>query len=156
MGQKYKSDRFYFPVLQNHRRQGLQLQNYKTPAPWKECYNKPWQSVNKQRQHSSIKYPSIQSLIFPVAMYGCESWTIKNAQHQRTSAFKLWCWRRLLRVPWIARRSDQPILKKINPKYSLQRLMLKLNTFQYFTIFYSIQCQFLLRLVLLFYNVNVI
>ena len=64
-------------------------------------------------------------------MYGCESWTIKKAEHQRIDAFKLWCWRRLLRVPWTARRSNQSILKEISPKYSLERLMLKLKL-QYF------------------------
>ena len=64
-------------------------------------------------------------------MYGCESWTIKKAEHQRIDAFKLWCWRRLLRVPWTARRSNQSILKEISPKYSLERLMLKLKI-QYF------------------------
>ena len=62
-------------------------------------------------------------------MYGCESWTIKNAKHQRTDAFKLWCWRRLLKVPWTARRSNQPILREINPKYPLEELSLKLQFF---------------------------
>ena len=70
-------------------------------------------------------------MIFPVVMYGCESWTIKKAEHQRVDAFKLWCWRRLLRVPWTARRSNQAILKEINPEYSLGGLMLKLKL-QYF------------------------
>ena len=64
-------------------------------------------------------------MVFPVVMYGCESWTIKKAEHQRTDAFELWCWRRLLRVPWTARRSNQSILKEINPEYSLEGLMLK-------------------------------
>ena len=66
-------------------------------------------------------------MIFLVVMYGCESWTTKKAKHWRTDAFKLWCWRRLLRIPWTARRSNQPILKEINPEYSLQGLMLKLQ-----------------------------
>ena len=70
-------------------------------------------------------------MVFPVVMYGCENWTIKKAEHQRTDAFKLWCWRRLLRVPWTARRSNQSILKEISPEYSLEGLMLKLK-FQYF------------------------
>ena len=70
-------------------------------------------------------------MVFPVVMYGCESWTIKKAEHQRPDAFELWCWRRLLRVPWTARRSNQSILKEINPEYSLEGLMLKLK-FQYF------------------------
>ena len=69
----------------------------------------------------------IKAMVFPVAMYGCESWTIKKSEHQRTDALKLWCWRRLLRVPWIARRSNQSILKEINPEYSLEGLMLKLK-----------------------------
>ena len=68
---------------------------------------------------------------FPVVMYGCESWTIKKAEHQRTEAFKLWCWRRLLRVPWTARRSNQSILKEVNPEHSLEGLMLKLQYFGY-------------------------
>ena len=70
-------------------------------------------------------------MIFPVVMYGCESWTIKEAECQRIDAFELWCWRRLLRVPWTARRSNQSILKDINPEYSLEGLMLKLKL-QYF------------------------
>ena len=77
------------------------------------------------------KGPSSQSCGFPVVMYGCESWTIKKAEHQRIDAFELWCWRRLLRVPWTARRSNQSILKEIHPEYSLEGLMLKLKL-QYF------------------------
>ena len=70
-------------------------------------------------------------MVFPVVTYGCENWTIKKAEHRRIGAFKLWCWRRLLRVPWTARRSNQSILKEISPEYSLERLMLKLKL-QYF------------------------
>ena len=73
----------------------------------------------------------IKAMVFPVVMYGCESWTVKTAEHRRIDAFELWCWRRLLRVPWTARRSNQSILKEISPEYSLQRLMLKLKL-QYF------------------------
>ena len=69
----------------------------------------------------------VKAIVFAVAMYGCESWTIKKAEHWRFDAFELWCWRRLLRVPWTARRSNQSILKEISPKYSLERLMLKLK-----------------------------
>ena len=69
----------------------------------------------------------VKAMVFPVVMYGCESWTIKKAEHWRIDAFKLWCWRRLLRVPWTARRSNQWILKEISPKYSLEGLMLKLK-----------------------------
>ena len=77
------------------------------------------------------KVHQVKAMVFPVVMYGCESWTMKKAKHQRIDAFKLWCWRRLLRVPWTARRSNQSILKKISPKYSLEGLMLKLKL-QYF------------------------
>ena len=73
----------------------------------------------------------VKALVFPVAMYGCESWTIKKAEHRRIDAFELWRWRRLLRVPWTARRSNQSILKEISPEYSLEGLMLKLKL-QYF------------------------
>ena len=73
----------------------------------------------------------VKAMVFPVVMYGCESWTIKNAECQRIDAFELWCWRRLLRVPWTARRSNQSILKEISPGYSLEGLMLKLKL-QYF------------------------
>ena len=73
----------------------------------------------------------VKAMVFPVVMYGCESWTIKKAEHQRISAFELWCWRRLLRVPWTARRSNQSIQKEISPEYSLEGLMLKLKL-QYF------------------------
>ena len=66
-------------------------------------------------------------MVFPVVMYGCESWTVKKAEHQRIDAFKLWCWRRLLRVPWAARRSNQFILNEISPEYSLEGLVLKLK-----------------------------
>ena len=69
----------------------------------------------------------VKAMVLPVVMYGCESWTIKKAEHQRTDAFELWCWRRLLRVPWTARRSNQYILREISPEYSLERLMLKLK-----------------------------
>ena len=73
----------------------------------------------------------VKAIIFPVVTYGSESWTIKKAEHQRTDAFELWCWRRLLKVPWKARRSNQSILRDINPEYSLEGLMLKLKL-QYF------------------------
>ena len=81
--------------------------------------------------HAKQVCRKIPSMVFPVVMYGCESWTIKKAECQRIYAFDLWCWRRLLRVPWTARRSNQSILKEINPEYSLEGLMLKLKL-QYF------------------------
>ena len=73
----------------------------------------------------------VKAMVFPVVMYGCESWTIKKVEHRRTDAFELWCWRRLLTVPWTTRRSNQSILKEISPEYSLEGLMLKLRL-QYF------------------------
>ena len=73
----------------------------------------------------------VKAMVFPVVMYGCESWTVKKPEHQRIDAFELWCWRRLLRVPWTARRSNQSILKEMSPGYSLEGLMLKLKL-QYF------------------------
>ena len=94
-------------------------------------YNQPTQNNKKQRHYFSSKGPSSQAMVFPVVVYVCESWTIKKAEHWRIDAFELWCWRRLLRVPWTARRSNQPILKEISPEYSLKGLMLKLK-FQYF------------------------
>ena len=74
----------------------------------------------------------VKAMVFPIVTYGCESWTIKKAEHQRTDAFELWSWRRLLRVPWTTKRSSQSILKEINPEYSLEGLVLKLKL-QYFT-----------------------
>ena len=74
-----------------------------------------------------IKVHLVKDMVFPIVMYGCRIWTIKKAEHQRIDAFELWCWRRLLRVPWTARRSNQSILKEISPEYLLERLMLKLK-----------------------------
>ena len=89
-------------------------------------------SVIKRRNiNFQTKVHIIKAMIFPVVMYGCESGTIKKAEHQRIDAFELWCWRRLLRVPWTARRSNQSILKEINPEYPLEGLMQKLKL-QYF------------------------
>ena len=81
--------------------------------------------------HLPTKVHLVKAMVFPVVMYGCESWTIKKVDHGRIDAFELWCWRRLLRVPWTARRSNQSNPKEISPEYSLEGLMLKL-TFQYF------------------------
>ena len=89
-------------------------------------------SILKRRDITlPTKVHLVKAVVFPVVMYGCESWTIKEAQHQRTDAFELWCWRRFLRVPWTARGSNQSILKEISPEYSLEGLMLKLKL-QYF------------------------
>ena len=89
-------------------------------------------SILKSRDITlSTKVCLVKAMVFPVVMYGCESWTVKTAEPQRIDAFELWCWRRLLRVPWTARRSSQPILKEISPGCSLVGLMLKLKL-QYF------------------------
>ena len=110
----------------------------KTLTPWKESYDQPRQCIKKQRHDFANKGPSSQgssgpssAMIFPAVMYGCESWTIKKAENWRIDAFELWCWRRLLRVPWTTRRSNQSILKDISPGCSLEGLMLKLKL-QYF------------------------
>ena len=89
-------------------------------------------SILKSRDiNLPTKVHLVKAVVFPVVMYGCESWTMKKAEHQKIDAFELWCWRRLLRVPWIARRSSQSILKEISPGCSLEGLMLKLKL-QYF------------------------
>ena len=85
-------------------------------------------SILKSRDITlSTKVHLVNAMVFPVVMYGCESWTVKKAEHRRIDAFELWCWRRPLRVPWTARRSNQSILKEISPGCSLERLMLKLK-----------------------------
>ena len=89
-------------------------------------------SILKSRDITSpTKICLVKAMLFPVVMYGCESWTVKKAERRQIHAFELWCWRRLLRVPWTARRSNQSILREISPEYSLEGLMLKLKL-QYF------------------------
>ena len=91
-----------------------------------KSYDKPRHPIKKQRHHFTDKGPH-KAMVFPVVMNGCESWTTKKAEHGRTDAFKLWCWRRLLSILWTARRSNQSILKEINHEYSLEGLVLKLK-----------------------------
>ena len=108
-------------------------------TPWKlrRCHflilrNTNLDSILKSQDITlPTKVRIVKAVVFPVVTYGCESWAIKKAEHRRTNAFKLWCWRRLLRVPWTARRSNQSILKETNPEYSLEGLILKLKL-QYF------------------------
>ena len=100
-------------------------------ASWQESDDKPRQCVEKERHYSANKGPYSQGYGFPVVMYGSESWTVKKAEHQRIDAFKLWHWRRLLKVPWTAKRPNQSTLREINPEYSLEGLMLELKL-QYF------------------------
>ena len=118
-GNNGNSDRLYFLGLQNHCRWWLQPWNWNTLAPWKKSYGKPRQHIKKQRHYFANKGPS------------CQSWTIKKAKLWRIDAFELWCWRRLLGVPWTARRSSQSMLNEVSPEYSLEGLMLKLKL-QYF------------------------
>ena len=92
----------------------------KDTAPCKKSYNKPRQHIKKQRHYFANSGPYSQGYGFSSSMYGCESWTIKKAKHRRIDAFELWCWRRLLKVPWIARRSNQSILKEISPECLLE------------------------------------
>ena len=99
-------------------------------TPWKESYDQPRQHIKKQR-HYFVNKGLVKAMIFPVVMYGCESWTIKKAEHRKIDAFEMWCWRRLLRILWNSKRSNQSILKEISPEYSLEGLMLKLKL-QYF------------------------
>ena len=96
-------------------------------TPWKKSYDQPRWHIKKQDITLPAKIHLVKAMVFPVVMCGYESWTIKNSEHQRVDAFELWCWRRLLRVPWTARRSNQSILKEISPEYSLEGLMLKLK-----------------------------
>ena len=94
-------------------------------------YDQPRHHIQKQKHYFVNKVCLVKVMVFPLVMYGCENWTIKKAECIRIGAFELWCWRRLLRVPWTARRSNQSILKEISPGYSLEGLMLKLKL-QYF------------------------
>ena len=100
-------------------------------TPWKESYDQSRQHIKKQRSYFATKVRLVKAMVFPVVIYGCESWTIKKAESQRIDAFELWCWKRLSRVPWSARRSNQSILKEISPGCSLEGLILKLKL-QYF------------------------
>ena len=96
-------------------------------APWKKSYDQPRQHIKKQSHYFAHKVHIVRAMVFPVVMYGCESWTVKKADHGKIDASELWCWKRLLRVPWTARRSNQSILKEISPGCSLEGLMLKLK-----------------------------
>ena len=96
-------------------------------APWKKGYDKTREHIKKQRHYFTTKVRKVKAMVFPTALCGCESWTIKNTDRQRNDVFELWCWRRLLRVPWTAKRSNQSILKEISPGISLEGMMLKLK-----------------------------
>ena len=131
-GNSGSSGWLYFVGLQNHCRWWLQpWNNKKMLTPGKKSYDQPREHIKKQRHYFATKVHLVKAMVFPVVMYGCESWTIKKAECRRMDAFELWCWRRLLRVPWTARRSNQSMLKEISSRYSLEGLMLKLKL-QYF------------------------
>ena len=119
-GDSGNSVRLYFLGLQNHFLGRKVMTNL--------------ESILKSRDITlPTKVRLVKAMVFPVVMYGCESWTMKKAEHQRIDTFELWCWRRLLKVPWTARRSNQSTLKEISPEYSLEGLMLKLQSFGHLT-----------------------
>ena len=130
MGKQWKQWLTLFFGLQNHCRWWLQSWHSKMLAPWKESYDQPRQHIKSRDITLPTKVHLVKVMVFPVFMYGCEGWTIKKAECWRIDAFELWCWRRLLRVLWSARRSNQSILK-ISLGFSLEGLMLKLKL-QYF------------------------
>ena len=122
-GNNANSEGLYFGGgggLQNYCRWWLQPWNQKMFTPWKKSYDQPRQHIKKQRHYFANKGPSSESYGFSRVLNGCESWIINKAEHRRIDVFELWCWRRLLKVPWIARRSNQSILKQISPEYSLK------------------------------------
>ena len=97
----------------------------------RRSYDKPRQHIEKRDITLLTKVHLVQAMVFPVVMYGRKSWTVRKAEYRRIDAFELWCWRRLLRVPWTARRSNHSILKELNPEYLLEGLMLKLQSFDH-------------------------
>ena len=123
------SDRLYFYFLRLQiTTDGDCSPEIKRLPPWKKRYYQARQHIKKQRDYFANK-GLIKAMVFPVVIYEYESWTIKKVECQRIYGFEVWCWKRLLRVPWTARRSNQSILKEINPEYSLEGLKLKLQYF---------------------------
>ena len=130
-GNNGNSDRFYFLGLQNHCNGDCSHEIKKMSASWKKSF-KNLDSILKSRDITLLtNICLVKTVVFPVVMYRCESWSIKKDERLRIDAFELWCWRRLLRVPWTAQKSNQLILREISPEYSLEGLMLKLKL-QYF------------------------
>ena len=130
-GNNGNSERLYFSGLQNHCRWCCSHEIKRHLLLGRKAMTN-LDSILKSRDIAlPTKAHLVKAMVFPVVMYGCERWTIKKAEGWRIDAFELWCWRRLLRVPWTARRSNQSILKEINPEYSLEGLLLKLKL-QYF------------------------
>ena len=122
---------FFFSWAPKSLQMVIAAMKLKTLTPWKESYDQPRQHIKKQRHYFVNKVRLVKAMVFPVVMYGCESWTVKKAECWRINAFELWCCRRLLRVLWTIRRSNHSILREISPEYSLEGLMLKLKL-QYF------------------------
>ena len=125
LGKQWKQWDTSFWGLQNHCRWWPQPWHWKMLAPWKKSYDQLGSILTSRDITLPTKVRLVKALVFPVVMYGCDSWTIKKVECQRTDAFELWYWRRLLRVTWTSRRSNQPILKEINHEYSLEGLVLK-------------------------------
>ena len=126
-GNNGNNDRLYFWGLQNHCRWDCSHEIKRHLLLGRKAMTN-LDSILKSRDIILLtKVRPVKAMVSPVVMYGCESWTIKKAEHRRIDAFELWCWKRLLRVPWTARRSNQSILKEISPEYSLEGLMLKLK-----------------------------
>ena len=126
-GKSGNSDRFYFPGLQNNHSDDC---SHKIKRRWL-LGRKAMTNLDSMSKSRDITLPTkvhiVKAMVFPVVRYGCESWTLKKGESQRIDSFELWCWRRLLRVPWTVRSSSQSILKEISPECSLEGLMLKLK-----------------------------
>ena len=130
-GETMETMTFYFGGLQNHADGDSSLEIKRCLLLGRKAMTNLDSTLKSRDITLLTQVRLVKAMVFPVVMYGCESWIIKKAEHQRIDAFELWCWRRLLRVPWTARRSNQSILKDISPEYSLEGLMLKLKL-QYF------------------------
>ena len=134
-GKNGNSERLYFLGLQNHCRWQVKLKDACSLVTNLDNVLKSRDKTKKQQQQKSrditllTKVYLFKAMVFPVVIYGCESWTTKKAEHQRSDAFELWCWRRLLSVPWTTKRLNQSIIKEISPEYSLEGLKLKLQYF---------------------------
>ena len=131
MGKQWKEWQTLFSSAPKSLQMVTAATKLKDVAPWKKSYDKIRQCIKSRSITLLTKVHLVKAMAFPVVMCGCEMWTIKKAEHQRIDAFKLWCWRRLWRVPWTAKRSNQSIPKKVNPEYSLEGLILKLRYFDH-------------------------
>ena len=131
MGKQWKQWQTLFSWAPKSLRMVTAVMKLKDTCSSKKSYDQSRQHTKKQRHYTANKGHLVKAMVFPVVMYGYDSWTIKKAEHWRIDAFELWYWRRLLRIPWTARRSNQSILKEISPEYSLEGMLLKLKL-QYF------------------------